>query len=398
MSEGNGSAFTDLLERLPTAVHVYRCDGAEATAEPRFVAANPAAVRALGRGAAGARVEEVFPALRGAGIPELCARVARSGSPASLGEVRLGAGDGGAPVLLVKAFPLGEGCVGVVFEDVSGLKQAHAEELRLLRIACQAAIDAVPDILFVKSVDGQRYVFSNKAGAEGVGLTTETIVGKRNDDLFPPEVARHLTEMDERIAAGHERALFEEELPLDDKRTRSFQTTKVPVRDRDDKPLYIVGLVRDVTRQKEVELDLARARESLLDTIRQLSTPVLPIHEGVLVVPLIGQMDSERGERLTETLLDGIQRHQAEIVIIDITGVMTVDTSVASRLIQATRAAALLGAECVLVGIAPSIAQTLVQLGVDFGALTTRGDLRAGVGYALDRKGSRAQRTGPHRR
>ncbi|WP_437894742.1 PAS domain-containing protein [Sorangium sp. So ce124] len=398
MSDGSGSAFTDLFERLPTAVHVYSCDGAEVTPEPRFVAANPAAVRALGRGAAGARVEEVFPALRGAGVPELCARVARSGSPACLGGVRLGGGDDGAPVLLVKAFPLGEGRVGVVFEDISGVKKAHAEELRLLRIACQAAIDVVPDILFVKSADGQRYVFSNKAGAEGVGLTTETIVGKRNDELFPPEVAGHLNAMDERIAAGHERAFFEEELLFEDKRTRSFQTTKVPVRDRDDKPLYLVGLVRDVTRQKEVELDLAKARESLLDTIRQLSTPVLPIHESVLVVPLIGQMDSERGERLTETLLDGIQRHQAEIVIIDITGVTTVDTAVASHVIQATRAAALLGAECVLVGIAPSIAQALVQLGVDFGALITRGDLRAGVAYALDRKGALAQRIGPHRR
>lgn len=394
MSGVSGSTAPDLFEHLPTAIHVYRCDGAEISPEPRFVAANPAAVRALGGGTEGAPLEQAFPALRGAGIPELCARVARSGAPASLGEIRVDRGEGRAAVLLVKAFPLGEGRVGVAFEDIShisALKEAHAEELRLLRIAYQAAIDVVPDILFVKSADGQRFVLSNKAAAEGVGMTTETIVGKRNDDMFPPEVAERLNQEDRRVTDGRERAFFEERFPVQGGELRRFHTTKVPVRDRDDAPLYLVGLVRDVTQQEEVAEELMRVRDGLLQTIRELSTPVLPIHEGVLVVPLVGRMDSERGRQLTEALLDGIQRHQAEIVIIDITGVKTVDTAVASHLIQATRAAALLGAECVLVGIAPSIAQILVQLGVDFGALTTRRDLRDGVAHAIERKNTRVK-------
>lgn len=392
MSDVSGNTLRELFEHLPTAIHIYRCDGTEGSSEPRFVAANPAAVRVLGRGAAGAPLEQAFPALRGAGIPELCARAAKSGAPASLGEIRPDGGKGDAPVLLVKAFPLGGVSVGVAFDDISGLNEVHAEELRLLRIACQAAIDVVPDIVFVKSADGQRFVFSNKAGAEGVGMTTEAIVGKRNDDLFPPEVAERLNELDARIAAGHERAFFEEKFPIEGRGMRIYHTTKVPVRDRDDEPLYLVGLVQDVTERKEVEEELARMRDGLLQTIRELSTPVLPIHEGVLVVPLIGRMDSERGRQLTEVLLEGIQRHQAGIVILDITGVKTVDTAVASHLIQATRAAALLGTECVLVGLAPSIAQMLVQIGVDFGALATRRDLRAGVAYALERENARGRR------
>lgn len=386
MGDVSGSSFSGLFERLPTAIHVYRCDGAEVSPLPRFVAANPAAVRALGRGVDGAPLEEAFPALRGAGIPELCARAARSGAPASLGKIRVDRGEDGAAVLLIHAFPLGQGCVGVAFEDISGLEAAHAEEVRLLRIAYQAAIDVVPDILFVKSADGQRYVLSNKAGAEGAHMTTETIVGKHNDDLFLPEVAERLNEIDERIASGHERAFFEEEIPVEGRGTRIFHATKVPVRDRDDRPLYLVGMVQDVTDQKAVEKELLRVQRGLLHTIRELSTPVLPIHEGVLVMPLIGRMDSERGSQLTDALLDGVQRHQAEIVIIDITGVKTVDAAVAGHLIQATRAAALLGTECVLVGIAPPIAQMLVQLGVDFGPLTTRRDLRDGVAYAIARK------------
>lgn len=218
-------------------------------------------------------------------------------------------------------------------------------------------------------------------------MTTETIVGKRNGDMFPPEVAERLNQEDGRVAAGRERLFVEERFPIPGSGLRHFHTTKVPVRDRDDTPLYLVGLVHDMTQEDEVAEELARARDGLLQTIRELSTPVLPIHEGVLVVPLVGRMDSERGRQLTEALLDGIQRHQAEIVIIDITGVRTVDTAVASHLIQTTRAAALLGTECVLVGIAPSVAQILVQLGVDFGALTTRRDLQDGVAYAIERKG-----------
>lgn len=392
MSEVSVDTPPGLFEHLPTAIHVYRCDGAEVSPEARFVAANPAAVRALGGGTEGAPLEQAFPALRGAGLPELCARVARSGAPASLGEIRVDRGEDRAAVLLVNAFALGEGRVGVAFEDVShisALKEAHAEELRLLRIATQAAVDVVPDVLFVKSADGQRYVLGNKTAAEGVGMTTETIVGKRNDDMFPPEVAERLNEDDRRVAAGRERTFVEEMFAVQGGELRRFHTTKVPVRDRDDTPLYLVGLVEDVTQQEAVAEELMRVRDGLLQTIRELSTPVLPIHEGVLVVPLVGRMDSERGRQLTEALLDGIQRHQAEIVIIDITGVKTVDTAVASHLIQATRAAALLGAECVLVGIAPSIAQILVQLGVDFGALTTRRDLRDGVAYAIERKNMR---------
>ena len=400
MSGLSGSVAPDLFEHLPTAIHVYRCDGAEASPEPRFVAANPAAVRALGGGTEGARLEDAFPALRGAGLPGLCARAARSGAPASLGEIRVDRGEDGATTLRVKAFPLGEGRVGVAFEDVShvsALEEAHAEELRRLRLAYQAAIDVVPDVLFVKSADGQRYVLGNKAAAEGVGMTTETIVGKRNDDMFPPEVAERLNLEDGRVAAGRERLFVEERFPIPGSGLRHFHTTKVPVRDRDDTPLYLVGLVHDMTQEDEVAQELARARDGLLQTIRELSTPVLPIHEGVLVVPLVGRMDSERGRQLTEALLDGIQRHQAEIVIIDITGVRTVDTAVASHLIQTTRAAALLGTECVLVGIAPSVAQILVQLGVDFGSLTTRRDLQDGVAYAIERKGPATAESRPAR-
>jgi rsbT co-antagonist protein RsbR len=128
-------------------------------------------------------------------------------------------------------------------------------------------------------------------------------------------------------------------------------------------------------------------QQQLLDVIREISSPVIPVHDDVLVLPLVGTIDSARSSRIMETLLTGVQEHAAEVVIIDITGVPIVDTAVANHLIQATRAATLLGAHCVLVGVSAEVAQTLVQLGVNLSTLVTRSNLQAGITYALARQG-----------
>jgi rsbT co-antagonist protein RsbR len=125
----------------------------------------------------------------------------------------------------------------------------------------------------------------------------------------------------------------------------------------------------------------------LIEMIREISIPVIPVHDQVLVLPLVGTIDSARSNRIMETLLTGVQKHSAQVVIIDITGVPLVDTGVANHRIQATQAATLLGAHCVLVGASPEVAQTLVQLGVSLSTLVTLSNLQAGVTYALSRRG-----------
>lgn len=127
-----------------------------------------------------------------------------------------------------------------------------------------------------------------------------------------------------------------------------------------------------------------RAQEA---QIRELSTPLLPLYDGILALSLVGTIDSHRAGQILEALLTGISAQQAEVVIIDITGVPVVDTSVAQHLIQSARAARLLGAHVVLVGIGPEIAQTLTQLGADLSGITTRANLQAGVQYALELRG-----------
>jgi len=128
-------------------------------------------------------------------------------------------------------------------------------------------------------------------------------------------------------------------------------------------------------------------KERLLETVGELSSPVIQVWEDVLVMPLVGAIDSARATRIMEDLLTGITKYQAEIVIIDITGVPVVDTGVANHLVQTIKAAALLGAKCVVVGISSEVAQSLINLGVDLSEVVTRSNLQAGIRYAMEMMG-----------
>ncbi|HZN88945.1 MAG TPA: STAS domain-containing protein [Thermoleophilaceae bacterium] len=113
--------------------------------------------------------------------------------------------------------------------------------------------------------------------------------------------------------------------------------------------------------------------------IRELSTPVLQVRERLLILPIIGAVDDRRARQLTEQLLGAIQSHRARVVVIDITGVASIDVTVANHLVQTVEAARLMGASAVITGLSSKIAQTLVDLGVDLGMLTTVGDLQGGL-------------------
>jgi anti-anti-sigma factor len=144
-----------------------------------------------------------------------------------------------------------------------------------------------------------------------------------------------------------------------------------------------------VQRNRQLEQALGRAeaataeREALATTVRELSVPVVPILEDVIVVPLVGEIDERRAQALRRRLLDGIADRRARIAIVDITGVPLVDVALASWLIKTADAAALLGARCVLVGISPEVAQALVAGGADLDRLATRAELRGAVEYAM---------------
>ncbi|QHE50840.1 RsbT co-antagonist protein RsbRA [Pontibacillus sp. HMF3514] len=118
--------------------------------------------------------------------------------------------------------------------------------------------------------------------------------------------------------------------------------------------------------------------------LQELSAPLIPVMENITVMPLIGTIDTERAKLIMENLLDGVIKHHAEVVLIDITGVPVVDTMVAHHIIQAAEAVRLIGSTCILVGIRPEIAQTIVNLGIDLSKFPTKSSLKKGFESALE--------------
>ncbi|GAE26447.1 positive regulator of sigma-B [Halalkalibacter wakoensis JCM 9140] len=137
-------------------------------------------------------------------------------------------------------------------------------------------------------------------------------------------------------------------------------------------------LVHDYTGNWEDIIEMQKL--SLLE----LSAPLIPVFEGVTVMPLIGTIDTARAKLIMENLLEGVIEHRSQVVLIDITGVPVVDTMVAHHIIQASEAVRLVGASCILVGIRPEIAQTIVNLGIDLSKFPTKSTLQKGIETALE--------------
>jgi rsbT co-antagonist protein RsbR len=135
-----------------------------------------------------------------------------------------------------------------------------------------------------------------------------------------------------------------------------------------------IGIISDVMVFQR-EQTIRHQQES----IRELSTPVLQLREQLLMLPIIGMIDTRRAQLLTEGLLHAIRANRAKVVVMDVTGVAAVDTKVANHLLQTVAAAKLMGANVIITGLSAEVAQTLVNLGVDLSRLNTIGDLRSGI-------------------
>jgi PAS domain S-box-containing protein len=153
---------------------------------------------------------------------------------------------------------------------------------------------------------------------------------------------------------------------------------------------FYIGTFRDITERRRIEEARARIQEQIIHaqaaTLAELSTPLIPITDRALVMPLIGAVDSQRAQRVFDTLLRGVERSRAQIVILDVTGVPAVDAQVASVLVHAARALRLLGTQVLLTGIRPEVAEMLIGLGVDLSGIVTHNTLQDGIAATLVRR------------
>lgn len=183
------------------------------------------------------------------------------------------------------------------------------------------------------------------------------------------------------------------------RRTKWLRAHSVPTRLADGGTRW-EGVILDITEQRladEARRESEQARSALVEqlqqqnallsrqaeALRQLGTPILPLAQNVIALPLIGDIEPSRAEQLLQVLLDGVTAHQARVAIIDVTGVRTLGTFGAASLLRAARATRLLGAIPVLTGLRPPVAQELVELGVELQGLEVLGSLQDGIAFAL---------------
>ncbi len=159
----------------------------------------------------------------------------------------------------------------------------------------------------------------------------------------------------------------------------------------DHKAIRMVGVMQDITRHKLADQEQARLQQEIIDaqqqTLKDLATPIIPIMDQILVMPIIGTIDTRRARDITRALLIGITQYRAKVVIFDITGVPLVDSGVATYLNKTIQAARLKGARTIVTGISDAVAETIVDLGIDWSNIETLRDLQSGLVAALESLG-----------
>ena len=163
-----------------------------------------------------------------------------------------------------------------------------------------------------------------------------------------------------------------------------FQAAYNPVLDSDGRPYKVVKTAIDITAKKKAALRAEATVSRQAQDILELSTPVISVWDGVLVLPLIGTVDSRRAQECMEGALTRLSSEKARVLILDITGVPVVDTLVANHLIGMASATRMMGGNSIITGISPTIAMTMIGLGIDLSSLHTRGTLAEGLKLAID--------------
>jgi rsbT co-antagonist protein RsbR len=276
------------------------------------------------------------------------------------------------------------GVIGVL-SQVEDVSERMRDEQRLSDSEnyLRAIFHAMDDIVFIFNREGV-YVDIAPTKPELLYATSEFLRGKRIVDVVPPDAAQEYMRLILEVLDSGETRKLTYMLAV-----QAGETWFDAVISRldDERVLWvardITGRMRDEREKLELQEQVIVAQRAAL---RELNSPIIPIGEGVVAMPLIGSIDSARAQQIIEMLLQGVSARRAHIAILDITGVQVVDTQVANALLRAAQAVKLLGAQVIITGIRPEVAQTLVGLGADLSGITTRGTLQSGISYALSRR------------
>jgi len=238
-------------------------------------------------------------------------------------------------------------------------------------------LDQLPTPVFAVDLE-QRIIFMNKAGCSFLGMEMDDIRGKFCYDLLNSQhcgtedcrMKKALTD-GETCTARNEVSIGGRSIPI--------EYTVAPLLDDNGNIIGSLEYAIDITERVR---DEKRIREQTR-TIQDISTPAISLWEGIIVLPVLGIVDSMRAKQMMNTMLNKIKETSAKTIILDIQGVAAVDTAVSNHLIKITKATKLMGCRCIISGISPAVAESLVQLGIDLGDVATNSSLRDALGDAF---------------
>lgn len=267
--------------------------------------------------------------------------------------------------------------------------EAQVAEARRERDIFRHIVQHAPAFISRLTPDG-RVVYMNERSEQITGYRAEDVVGRNLLPLlYPGDLMRAVEEYLQIAATGGDVRDYELTMQSGHGDLRTLAWNSFHRFGEDGQLEEVVNFGVDVTERKQAEAEHRALQEQIIAvqaaTLAQLSTPLVPISDQVVAMPLIGAIDEARAQQILETLLGGIADARARVAILDITGVATVDAQVADAIVRAARAVRLLGAEVVLTGIRAEVAQALVGLGTDLSGIETRSTLQSGISYALGR-------------
>ena len=275
--------------------------------------------------------------------------------------------------------------------QLAELEQIVAEREQTIQVLhfngdrAQLILESSPDPIVLYDTSG-RVEYINPAFTRTFGWTLDELRGQRLD--FVPEKNQPETQNAiKQIYSGVQAVRFETQRYTKDGQIIDVMPSASLLYDRQGERAGLIVFLQDISERKQSEREravLVAQVEAAEEHARRLNTPLIPVADGLVVLPLVGSIDQKRAQQALETILTGIGEHHAAIVIVDITGVPVVNLEVAATLLQAAQAARLLGARMLLTGIRPEVAQTLIGLGVDLGTIMTRSTLQSGIALALN--------------
>jgi rsbT co-antagonist protein RsbR len=263
---------------------------------------------------------------------------------------------------------------GAVVYGQPAVPEVDTSQRRVHDLLLRTLLDNLDIVAWMTDMDGTALLMDGR-GLARAGLTPGMLVGKNLVELYGTRNPAFLAGLQGK--ASH---YFSPE------HGGHFENWSIPLHDEHGRQIALAGVSLDVTPAKQREEELQRKLDVIerqQQALREMSTPIIEVWDQVICLPIVGLVDTVRAADVMDALLHAVTRTRARFAILDLTGVDVVDTSTASHLLGLIRAIRLLGAEGVLTGVHPNIAQTVVTLGVDLTGLIVRATLRDALKYVL---------------